>query len=246
MVLTSIVAAVLGVLALLASPAAGLERVSQRSGDGPAWAGASSVTVAYYNTCNDWFWIGVPDPGDQYGVVFDSPHPGAVLLGCDMLQYGLPHASYGYSATVAVHPVDGQDCPTGAPLASSAYIPAWQDGWWGAWAAYALDVAVPDRFAITVTFHGWGRPAAPPRVVWDSPNAGPTGPPACGVCYPAPRLPRSFWFYSGASEQRFCPGWPFDHLPTPDCPLEFVWRARFEGSVGVEPVSWARVKSLYR
>lgn len=235
----------IGLSLLCALPARGLERVSLPAGDAAPWASASSVTVAYYNSCNGWLWSDVVYPGDQFGVVVESPHPGAVLVACDLLQdyVGTNDTGYGHVATVAVHAVDSQDCPTGAPLAS---VPWTETENPSGWVTYGFGIPVPDRFALTVTMHEWGGdyPEDGATLRWDHPGAGPTGPPACGVCYPSPRLPHSFKFASEGVP--LCPGAEYVDLQGTECPWELVWQARFEGSVGVEPASWARVKSLYR
>ncbi len=165
----------IGLSLLCALPARGLERVSLPAGDAAPWASASSVTVAYYNFRTGWLWVDAVYPGDQFGVVVESPHPGAVLVACDLFQeyVHINDTGYGHLATVAVHAVDSQDCPTGAPLASVPWTDT-EDSPRG-WVTYGFGIPVPDRFALTVTMHEWADPKEGAVLLWDHPGAGPTG-----------------------------------------------------------------------
>lgn len=214
-----------------------------------AWRASSSQTVAYYNVCTGWYWTWTLNRGDRFGAVFDRPVGQTVLAGTDLLQYRWATCGYPYSAAVEIFALDEQGCPVGAPLASQPYVAQWDDANWGIWVAYDWNVPVPPRFAFMMTFADWsygGEDCVPstPRVVTDHPSAGPSGPQACGFCYPETREPHSFWF--GDVSQWECPPWVMVDPFLETCVAELVCRARFESPVSASSASWGRIKSLYR
>jgi hypothetical protein len=198
----------------------------------------------YWNVCTGWSWIweGHPqtgryfEPGTQVGVCFDSPGDGAVMTTSwhfDLI--GGTYPGYSFSATMGIYAADPDRCPVGLPLASQVpYFSQYQ------WSQYTWDIPVPDSFVLAVTWHEW--PYLYTHYVrTDHPAAGPTGPPACGTCYPTTREARSFVYHDGVEEHR--PGLTFfDGV----CDAELIWHAQFNVGMGVEESSWGRVKSLYR
>jgi hypothetical protein len=226
-------------IACLATSASSLEKTAVRSEyGGVAWQATSTTTVAYYNDCTGWLWIwGGWEPQAQLGVWFESPRDQALLTETSLYQYAWTYPGYAYSATVDLFAADANGCPDGGPLASQPYIEV--DYPWG-WVTYPWNVPVPDQFVLTLTFHHWTPPWSP-EVYTDHPAAGPTGPAACGHCYPTNRVTRSFIYNDGNNQH--CPGIRFNDFV---CDAELVWTARFNVGVSVASKSWSRIKSLYR
>jgi hypothetical protein len=246
-IMRSVLAPTCMLLVVGAVPADSLERLSPLPAEGEAWRSGSSVTVVYYNYCTGWLFLFGVNRGDEFGVVFDSPHEDAVLAGTDLLQYRWATYGYPYSASLAVYAVDDDGCPVGAPLASQPYQAVWDPDDPTFFVSYEWNVAVPPRFVVTAKFEDWpdvggDEIIGPPHVLWDHPE-GPTGPPACGFCYPAPRPTHSFIFYDGSTSTPYCPGMPVEYNA---CTAEFVLHARFRRPVSVESASWGGVKALYR
>ncbi|HET9886469.1 MAG TPA: hypothetical protein VFR10_03060 [bacterium] len=89
-------------------------------------------------------------------------------------------------------------------------------------------------------------PNNPLALASDYPGQGPTGPNACGTCYPSDREVRSFYF--GTESFPICPGVPFE---ADGCKAELLWilDGIFDypgGPVSIESQSWGKIKSLYR
>jgi len=188
---------VLSLLGVVTSPSWALEKAPRRAPtDDSAWRSAGTVTIAYYNACTGWTWSWTGfDPGDQVGTVVEAPGPDATLAATGQFYWGpsLP-AGYGFTGTIAVTTVDGQQCPDSF-LDGQAFLP------YQGWNTYSWSTSVPDTFAVTLILP-FG--AADYLLATDHPAAGPTGPPALGVCYPSSRTSHSFVWRGGA-----CPGEPF-------------------------------------
>ncbi|MAF27247.1 MAG: hypothetical protein QF819_02070 [Gemmatimonadota bacterium] len=210
-------------------------RDSERSEN---WNVATSCTVMYYNTCTGWLWIWSGwSPGDQLGIALDSCCPGgtsSVLTGGWLFCWTGSPSGYGFTGSVDVFAADADLCPTGAPVWTQPYLPV-QD-----WDWLNIAAAVTSPFAVTYTLS----PTAgdPVSVVSDHPAAGPTGPPACGSCYPTTRAVRSFYY--GTASSVICPGSTFfDGV----CDSELMWDFVMECTpTAIDPASWGKIKGLYR
>jgi hypothetical protein len=210
----------------------------------PAWSLQTTMTLAYYNTCTGWIWAWSGwQPQDRVGVHFDDglwSIQQAVLWA--YATTGCPHG-YAFTGTMDLFRSDANSCPTGAPLASQPLLPA--SGWNPVlWSGLSFHEIVATYTLGT----GVGNPLG---LATDCPPAGPTGPAACGTCYPTGRVGRSFTF--GTPTSPLCPGSPFN--TGTDCDAELLWELFLVGddSTGVhacdsqfELRSWGAVKGLYR
>ena len=224
-------------LVVFCSPAESLEKRVGRlaAADDRAWQAGLSITIAYYNICTGWVWIWDDwSPNDVVGVTYPtgSNFTGTLVSTWWFFGDGAP-AGYGFTGAVEAWNLDSNECPAGAPIASQSFLPA--SGWnlitWG-------DPGVID-FAVTFTF---GPGAGSPVEVWtDHPAAGPTGPQACGTCYPSSRNNHSFYF--GTTTVPFCPGQP---LNDGVCDAQFLQDVQTVFIDYVEPTSWGAVKEMFR
>jgi len=225
----------LATLLCLHAPVSALERIAARLGpeaDRESWSRSATATIRYYNFCTGWSWHWILGLESRHGTVFEAP-PSANLADSWALIGGGPgDCGYGFVGTISVHAVDGQDCPIIPPLASQALcIPSgstWRLSTWGG-------LPVPDRFAVVVEtmFGGW--------VASDHPSAGPTGPAACGLCFPATRTSHSYFW--GTESSPVCPGIQFfDEI----CDAELAIEVSLQAATAVESRSWGRIKTLYR
>jgi len=224
----------------LATSGSALERVARRAPDdahADGWTAQGSCTVIYYNICTGWIWLFSFNLGAEFGMCVDTccgPGEGGGLQ--TSWQYfataGAP--GYGFTGVSTVYAADAHCCPAGAPISSQPLLPV--AGWNGlAWGVY-----VPSRFIFT-----FGTPVVPnyAPAITDHPLAGPTGPAACGTCYPTTRVNHSFIYTYGPYV--FCPGSTFfDGL----CDSQLFWDVAINCTCcpGVEPQSWGAIKSLYR
>jgi hypothetical protein len=97
---------------------------------------------------------------------------------------------------------------------------------------------------VVVTVENASEYGLPNPTAWasDHPAAGPTGPAACGFCFPTSRPIHSYYY--GKANTALCPGSPLDDGV---CNAEWLlWAASFRCTVSVEPQTWAGVKNLYR
>jgi hypothetical protein len=100
---------------------------------------------------------------------------------------------------------------------------------------------VPNPFAVVVTEKVFGDWLRFTGYVTDHPAAGPTGPPACGVCYDEQRPTRSFQW--GKAVVPVCPGVPFhDEV----CNAELIWEFGFNCPVSIDDSTWGRIKTLHK
>ena len=224
------------VLALLvAAPALALEKSAAPFNDSERpWAAGSTATITYFNICTGWIWIWSGwSPGDRVGVSAELPASFcSVVQTWHYFTTGAP-GGYGFTGTLSLEPVDANDCPSGAPFASQAFLPV--SGWNSAiWSVFPSgDFAVVNAFG-----DGVGNPAG---LATDHPAAGPTGPAACGFCYPSTRVNHTF--YWGRAASPLCPGSAFNDGV---CNAEFVWDIEAVCADYILPESWAAVKQLYR
>jgi hypothetical protein len=229
------------VVLLIATPVLALEKTAERATAEDAfdaWTLSTTCTVAYYNYCTGWVWNWSGwSPGDVVGV---APWSCCAGGGCSTLNQvairirtGAP-TGYNFTGTTEVYCADALDCPTGVMLGQQPYLPT------GSWDYIAWGIPVPPHFAVTMTFGpGTGSPVA---IRTDHPAAGPTGPQACGYCYPSPRVAYSYSY--GTATTPLCPGSPFDDGV---CDAELMWAFDITCTpVSVEDETWAGVKSLYR
>lgn len=230
---------VLSAMLVLAGSSFALEKTAVRMTDedlAGGWTAVGTCSVVYYNTCTGWIWLwGGWSPGDIIGTCYDTCCGTGELTTLDQsVTYfrNIAPAGYGFTGTIAVQTADANMCPTGV-LASAPLLPVlrWNYNNWG--------IQVPNRFAVTYE-HGPGV-ANPTRPSTDHPAAGPTGPAACGYCFPTTRVARSFYYGTAASP--LCPGSTFNDGV---CDSNLLGLVFLNCSVSVEESSWGSVKNLYR
>jgi hypothetical protein len=198
------------------------------------WRMSETCDVVYYNYCTGWiwFWRGWI-PGDVLGIHFTACSTDPTLTtSWHHTIFGSP-IGYGYTGTMEVYNADASGCPTGAPLGAQPLCPV------GGWNGLDWDVPIPEEFALCFTE---GPTAGNPNA-WstDHPAMGPTGPQACGYCYPVTRVSHSY--YWGTRTSVVCPGQRFsDNI----CDAELIWDVTLSSPQEATPTSWALVKTLYR
>ena len=183
-------------LFLVAARAEGLEKVARPDpgidrDQGGEWTMGCTSVVSYYNTCTGWMWTWSGwQAQEQAGVFFQTQQCSDILVlneSWHFVQTGAP-AGYGYTGTMKIRSVDSNRCPTSI-LASRPFLPA--TGWNRVdWEEFPP--SGPVGFLLVWT----NGPVAGSPMAWatDHPSAGPTGPPACGTCFPATRGTRSYQF----------------------------------------------------
>ncbi len=222
----------------LASHVSALEKVAvfdPHDGESGWQSGGGSCSIIYYNRCTlwSWAWSGFGD-GGRFGVCAVSccaPQPGLVTSTQVRVFTGAP-SGYGFTGTIALQTVDQNCCPAQV-LDWQPYIPR------GPFDVHSWYTAVPASFAVVVTASGATNPAT-----WgtDHPAPGPTGPQACGFCYPLNRANHSFAWGTEASP--VCPGSTFYDGA---CDAQLRFDIFVVGCVDdVESSSWGSVKALYR
>ena len=176
-------AALLAGVCLLAPAAAGaLEKTSVRmQDDREDWGRAATCQILYYNLCQQWVWVWSGwDPTDKFGTVFSTDCcMGSATQNLTDFFIWAPTPSpsgYGFTGTLEVAGVDGQDCPTGVPLVSQPFLPA-VSGWnTVTWSGSPVDLTpTGGTFAVTYTLANSAQPD-PVAFGSDHPLAGPTGP----------------------------------------------------------------------
>jgi hypothetical protein len=235
---------VLAAMLCLASSGMALEKRAHYADDNRSddWNAGATCRVNYYNICTGWVWCWSGfGAGGRIGLVVDSccgAGESAALLQTQHFMCTSAPSGYGFTGTIAVHSVDANNCPVGAPIASQPYLPAgnpqFQVVAWGG-------VPVPNKFAVVVTVaENLGIPN-PVAFGTDHPAAGPTGPVACGTCYPSNRPNHSFAYGTVASPA--CPGSTFNDGI---CNAQLFWDIDLVCAVSVEESSWGSIKGLYR
>lgn len=201
------------------------------------WNAGTSCTIAYYNFCTGWVWIWSGwSSGDKVGVGFDNccESNSATLTGGALFAWTGAPAGYGFTGTIEVTDSDANLCK-GATVAAQPYLPV------SGWNSYAWGVQVGANFVIQVT-HGQSALPNPTAYATDHPAAGPTGPVACGTCYPTTRANHSFYYGTAASP--LCPG---SSLNDGVCDAQLLFSAALVCKpVSVEEETWGGIKSLYR
>lgn len=223
----------------------GLERTSvvapDYGGDDP-WRGGATCSVSYWNTCTGWIWVWDGwSPQDVVGVAFETccgNQETSELTSVGVDAYVGAPTGYGFTGMLAVYDADATLCPTGTALWSQSWLPT--PGATGT-GAIPVGVAIPDS-NVVVTFTNGTGVGSPLGLVTDHPAAGPTGPQACGFCFPSARTIHSFYF--GTPGTVLCPG---STLNDGVCDSEFTWTASFTCTpTSVDQSSWGTVKNLYR
>ncbi|GJM43897.1 MAG: hypothetical protein DHS20C21_07390 [Gemmatimonadota bacterium] len=224
-----------------ALPALALEKAELPMTDDRGWGGwdaGTTCSVSYYNDCTGWLWVwdGWEDR-DVLGITYDPCCEGAVLEATSTYFWTGAHPGYGFTGTIEVSTADSDGCPM-TLLAQTPFLPlsgATLHNW---------GVTVPGPVVVTITLGNTrGDPSYRPGIPSDHPAAGPTGPAACGFCYPTDRVTHSF-YYGNNGTGRSCPGQPlFDGV----CNAEWLmWSASFTCPVSIEGSSWGAIKNLYR
>jgi hypothetical protein len=234
---TAIAILVAAAVAFTAGPSLALEKTSARMIDKDDWSASATGTILYYNYCTGWIWVWSGwSPGEALGVNYTATGCVSQFLNTSWaLTYsGIP-AGYGFTGTIAV--LGGHTCA--APiLAAQPYLPPVTSGWssmnWGG-------MPVPSMFSLQIF---WMAPSGFTNgtgLASDHPLAGPTGPQACGTCYPTTRASNSRYYgIAGA----YCPSGTT--LSDGLCDIEFVMDVNILCTVGVEDESWGKIKNLYR
>jgi hypothetical protein len=231
---------------VLASASVTLEKTALRVTDlerPNEWNPQSVCTVAYYNYCTGWIWVwGGWSPTDVIGVCYDDccnlyAYPGSrsVLMRTWELVYTAAPPGYCFTGVIEVwDPVDDpiNRCPVNLLAAAPFYF-------YSGWNGHSWGISVSNPFVVTVSC-GYV-PGLPSRFASDRPAAGPTGPQACGYCYPMPRTCHSYYYGTVASP--LCPG---STLTDGICCAEWIWYAGLACPIAVRDDSWANIKALYR
>lgn len=236
----------------LAAPGFALEKTSVRDDvQSEGWNAGSTCSIIYYNRCTLWSWVWSGwGPNDRVGVAADACcNPGQLAQTALRVYGSAPALGYGFTGTVTIYPSDANNCPVfGSPLATQPWFPGttvvcYPSG--GPFDVHNWSVAVPAKFAIVYEFGiaggGGSATACGANFATDHPAAGPTGPAACGFCYPTTRVNHTF--YWGNPTSVLCPGSTlFDGVCDAQMRLDIFMNC----GVGVEPQSWGSVKNLYR
>ena len=205
---------------IVATPAATLERQAlpftdaREHGD---WSSGASCSVSYFNSCTGWIWVWSGwSPTDRVGMTIDTCCPPGVfeyLTTTNLYAWNGAPSGYGFTGTISIHVADDNGCPTSA-LESRPLLPASGDN------QSAWFISTTGRSVVVVYEHADA--ALPDPIAWvsDHPAAGPTGPTACGTCFPTTRVARSFHF--GKATSPLCPGSPpNDGI----CDAQWYWSA---------------------
>jgi hypothetical protein len=233
----------LAVVLAAAAPGTALEKRAIRMNDLDArdWTVAGECQISYYNICTGWIWCWSGFGDDfKFGMVVENPCPSdhylseVTLFVCDSAPF-YP----GFTGTIAVHNVDENDCPVGIPLESKPFFRSIRETTFrrflgeGASSPTNLPSLRPcprETLRTRLSF------------ATDRPAAGPSGPQACGACYPVNRTTRSFMY--GPSLSPICPGSTFNDGV---CDANLFWDIHFERApTAVEQSSWGKIKTLYR
>jgi len=225
---------VVAAMLVFATSGFALEKTSVRvnESDLGGWDAAASCSVFYANTCTGWLWVWSPfSPGDVIGVILDPCCPNGTLTATQHYFWTGAPTGYGFTGTLSVSSVVA-GCP-GAPYQS---IPVLPEG------VLTTNFWTVPAGPVAFTFTNTMVPGSPFTFPTDHPAAGPTGPQACGFCYPSTRTIHTFFFGTAASP--LCPGSPFNDGV---CDAEALyWGGLFTCPVSVEETSWGAVKNLYR
>jgi hypothetical protein len=246
---------VLAAMLCLASSGLALEKKAVRyDADGSDdWNAGATCVTAYYNICTGWVWV---FGFDDATVVNDLSQIGVAATNCcgsgevsSLLQTRIRYWSgspsgYGFTGTIATFAADVNGCPVGAAIESQAFLPPYVPGgnafYTQNWSGTNV---LPNAHVVAVTFPGDTAPGGinPLGFGTDFGTVGPTGPDACGTCFPTGRQSHTYlWQDSGGS---YCPGLTF---LSQSCEVELLWDLSYACNVSVEESSWGSIKGLYR
>ena len=219
-----------------------LERKTARFEDDGSWIRSAPCDIQYYNTCAGWGYRTSMPANSHVGVLVDACDGHSLLE-----QTSLCTTSTGYTqarSIVSIHEVDADGLPIFPALAVQS-VPYWCSAGTGypcdEWRTFTWNVEVPSTFMFLYTqsieccmFQIW----------FDHPAAGPTGPQACGYCYPTTRVGRTYYWPAGAITG------PGEVVNDGTCDSELLVRCTLSpGVTSVDPGylrSWGAVKALYR
>jgi hypothetical protein len=231
---------VLAAAMIFATTGLALEKTAARFDDSRAdfWSQDYSCSVHYYNYCTGWIWCWSGwSANEMIGTCFAGPCCGPDAVGSTLAVTWLyccggSPTGYGFTGSMQIWGADASCNPTGC-LAAQPWLLS------GGWNMALWGISVPSPFIAAYVYSpNQGDPSAPAT---DHPAAGPTGPQACGYCYPSPRT--TFSFYYGTPTTLLVPGSP---LNDGICDSELMFDAGFTCIVGVEESSWGTIKGLYR
>jgi hypothetical protein len=229
------------VVLLVPGGGSALEKVPSRapSARAEAWKSAmSSPWVSYHNTCTGWVWVwsGFEDQA-RFGVHYTPPNLTDLTESYLFFARSTP-SGYGYTGSSSIHALDEENCPIEPAIETVPFLP--EEGWnQFVWEGYC---SVPFVHLVTLGSSSEPGEPIPVEVVTDRPAPGPTGPIACGTCYPTTRQTHSYLY--GTVGSPLCPGATFfDGF----CDAELIAMAGFEGiPVSVKSASWGSIRALYR
>lgn len=226
---------------LFSTAASALEKRAVPVTDVPQWAddwnAGGSCSVSYFNICTGWSWLWSGwDPFDTVGVCYESccDTPSFLSVTSHFTWTAAP-SGYGFTGVVKVLSDDNEDCCPDLTIATQTWLAgqsSWNTLFWG--------VPVSSHFIVQYQF-GPGTITNPTEHVTDHPAYGPTGPDACGTCYPTTRTNHSFYF--GTKDAPLCPG---SALNDGVCDAQFLDSALTACPLSVEERSLAQIKNLYR
>jgi hypothetical protein len=225
------------VLALGVATAPALEKTSARLIDrDEGWNASTTGTIRYYNNCTGWVWVWSGwSPGETMGVNFDNNCGLQFLNTSWALTFSGVPSGYGFTGTIAA--LGGQTCASPV-LGSQPYLPPVTSGWaataWGG-------IPVPNNFSVLITWAAASGFTNSTGLASDHPFAGPTGPTACGTCFPSNRASQSRYYGVGGA---YCPSGTT--LSDGLCDIEFMIDVNVKCQIGVEQESWGSIKNLYR
>jgi hypothetical protein len=218
----------------LALPSAALEKTALRADRSPAdgWDAGASCYVTYANICTGWLWLWNEwEPDEVIGVVLDPCCSGGFLAETQVYFWTGAPVGYGFTGVLTISRV-ANGCP-GQVINSRPLLPV---------AGPVVDAWDAPFGPVALTYTCGPGKGSPHGIVTDHPAAGPTGPEACGLCYPSTRPTHSFHF--GTPTSPLCPGSPWSDGA---CNAEiYGWSGGFLCQVGVGPSTWGAVKNLYR
>jgi hypothetical protein len=244
----------LAAMLCLASSALALEKRAVRfDGDlNDDWNAGTTCLIQYYNICTGWVWVfGFDDPA----VVNDLTQVGVNATNCcgsgessALVQSAIRYWSgspggYGFTGTISTFAANANGCPVGAAIETQNFLPPYVPGLNAFYVQNWSGGPLPNSHVIAATFPGDTVAGGinPLGLGTDFGTVGPSGPDACGTCYPSPRNSNSqVWADSQGSH---CPGLTF---LAQTCEVELLWDLAYSCVVSVEESSWGSIKGLYR
>jgi hypothetical protein len=244
---------VLAAMLCLASSGLALEKKAMRyDGDGSDdWNAGATCVQSYYNICTGWVWVfGFDNAALQNdtaviglnGVNCCGPGESSALVQSRIRYWTGSPQGYGFTGTIATYAANGLGCPVGAPIQSQPFLAPFVAG--NAFYTHNWAGTLPNSYVLAVTIvcdvNGTINPLG---FGTDFGTTGPTGPDACGTCFPTGRQSRSYIFGDTAGGN-YCPGQTFQ--PAQACEVELLWDLASACAVSVDASSWGSIKGLYR